>query len=225
MLQLYKDPRVFFYLMQSKLHALLYKTRNSYKTIPEKKQYVEFFTALLSVPFLLTVILLNINNLKANSTVKAVKESPQPSVVKEIIYIEPKNSSKTVQSNSIKPTERADSTVESRLNPTTIQCKKEVGPISIIAPKDGEVVTENPVNVIVRYESGEYCAVVWSYRINKGAWSEYDDKSIALFDLPNESILLELKVKSIVTGEEKLLQKSFINSISSEEKVSSISAQ
>ena len=40
----------------------------SYRAIPNKKPYVEFMTALLSIPVLLTVVLLNLNTLRDKDT-------------------------------------------------------------------------------------------------------------------------------------------------------------
>lgn len=37
-----------------------------YKNLPDKKKYVELITALLSVPVMVTVILINLNNLQQN---------------------------------------------------------------------------------------------------------------------------------------------------------------
>ncbi len=196
---------VFFYRMKAKIQNLFSKTKSSYKTLPEKKQYVEFFTAVLSVPVLLTVILLNINNLQAVKRVTSAEQKANPTPIKEIIYVSPNDSKKIVQSSNTS-LDDADNT---QPTPTIAACKKEVGPVSIQAPQENEKISENPVNLIIRYEAGDYCAVVWSYRINNGKWSEYDDKSIALYDLPEGIIHIAVKVKSIVTGDEKLLERNF----------------
>ncbi len=160
----------------------------SYRTLPHKKQYLEFFTALLSIPVLLTVILLNLNSLKA------LKNPTPPSNQMEKIYV-------TIPGSGEK--------VEKQANGTQAPCKQEIGPIDIISPKEGEIVYDNPVSINVSYKSGTYCAAVWSYRINGGRWSEYDDKSIALYNLPQGNIKLELRVKSVVASEEKTLTRNF----------------
>lgn len=181
--------------MKQKIKHFLEKTRYSYRSLPDKKQYVEFFTAVLSVPVLLTVIVLNVNNLRGTN-VKPAEAKPEPTTVKEIVYISPERESNEVS--------------EPEPSPTASEiCKKEIGPIAIRTPEEGSTVTDNPLMVTIDYDQGDYCAVVWAYRINNGKWSEYDDKSIALYNLPNGQVTITLKVKSIVTGEEKQISRSF----------------
>lgn len=170
----------------------LKKAKYSYRSLPDKKQYVEFFTALLTVPVLLTVIILNVSNLLANKE----KEVPTPTPVKQIIYVSP--TTNTDEEEDLTPT------------PTvSTECKKEIGPISIDTPRENETVTDNPVTVTVNYKRWEYCAVVWQYRINNGRWSDYDDKSISLFGMSNGEKKLELRVKSLANGDEKILERTF----------------
>ena len=117
--------------MKAKIKSIFTKTKDSYRKLPEKKQHVEFFTALLSVPVLVTVIVLNINSLRAANTKPQAQPTPAP--VKEIVYISP-------QSNDKKETSPSPATT---INPE--ECKKEIGPIEIKSPKEGDTVTENPV--------------------------------------------------------------------------------
>lgn len=180
--------------MLGKVKALVLKASHSYKSLPEKKQYIEFFTAVLSVPVLLTVILLNVNNLRAE---KQKDKTPQPTPVRQVIYVSPQNNDS--DSNPALPTQLPSA-----------ECNKEMPEVSIETPQENETVTDNPVSVIIRQEKGNFCAVVWSYRLNGGKWSEYDDKSLALYNLQSGNITLELKVKSIVTGEEKTSKRMFI---------------
>ncbi len=182
--------------MKERVKKVLERSRNSYKSLPEKKQHVEFFTAILSVPVLLTVILLNVNNLR---NTKNTSTAPIPTPVKEIIYISPQDGNTTmVSSKKTDPTS----------TPAPV-CDKSIGPVDIKNPKEDETLTDNPVSVLVNYEQGNHCSVVWAYRINGGRWSDYDDKSIALYNLSNGPVFFELKVKSIVTGEEKTLTRNF----------------
>jgi hypothetical protein len=159
-----------------------------FKKLPERKQYIEFFTALLSVPVLLTVIILNVNNLK-NQDKKSEEKSADP--VREIIITQPSEKQ------------------SAQINPTTKPCVEEIGPISIASPEEDETVNDNPVQVSINYTQRNYCAVVWSYRVNNGSWSDYDDNSVALFNLPKGSIKFDLRVKSVVTGEQKNLSRTF----------------
>lgn len=162
----------------------------SYRRIPDKKPYIEFVTAILSIPVLLTVILLNLNTLTGNKDKEETKDTnPAPQTV---VITAP------------------DSRTETRTIINEEECTPEVGPVEITAPEDGETVTDNPVFVSISYEQGEYCSVVWSYRINGGSWSDYDDRSIALYNPPPGNIRLELRVKSIVGNDSRTLTHNFI---------------
>ena len=176
---------------KQKLSKYLKKVFRSYRGIPDKKVYVEFITALLSIPVLLTVMILNFNNLKGNKVTPQSTTQPE----KQIIYISPSTDTTKI---SLAPTKSQEA------------CKKSIAPISITSPDEGEVVTNNPVFVTISYEQGDFCSAVWAYRINGGGWSNYDDKSIALYNLPPGKIQLDLKVKSIVSSEERTLSRSFV---------------
>lgn len=167
----------------------------SYRGLPAKKQYVEFFTAILTVPVLLTVIILNVSNLRQE---EAKDKSPEPTPRIIITTSEPKSqSTSTVNTNT-------------PVNTTpTEACKKEIGPVEITAPTEGDSVTDNPLSIVIEREDEGFCAIVWSYRINGGRWSDYDDKSIALYNPPKGQITVELRVKSVVTGQEKVLTRKF----------------
>lgn len=156
------------------------------KEIHTKKPHLEFFTALLTIPVLLTVIILNYNNLKGAA---APKEAPK----NETIVI--------TQSAPEKETKEIVVTKEA--------CKPEIGNASITAPDEGEEVSDNPVMVDISYDDDEYCQLVWSYRINGGSWSSYDDRSIALYNLTNGDVKLEVRIKSTVNSETKTLTRRF----------------
>ncbi len=158
--------------------------------MPHKKQYIEFVTALLSIPVLLTVIILNYNNLKASDDKKLETET-KPIIV--TIPVEKESPEKE------EPTPL----------PTQGVCRKEIGPVSISSPDEGETITDSPVIVSVAYDDGAYCAIVWSYRINNARWSDFDDKAIALYDPPQGQVTLDVRVKSIATGAEKRLSRAF----------------
>ncbi|CAN5137848.1 hypothetical protein BH11PAT1_BH11PAT1_3420 [soil metagenome] len=174
--------------IKDKIKSHFRRLRYSYRHIPDKKVYLEFFTGILSIPVLLTVIVLNVNNLKNNKSETKVTPTPE----KQIIYLSPTEKSNT----SATPTPSAE-------------CKKGIAPISIGSPDEGDSVNDNPVNILINYQQGVYCSVVWAYRINNGTWSGYDDKSIALYNLPNGQVKFDLKVKSIVSSDEKQLRRTF----------------
>lgn len=173
-----------------------------YRKLPEKKRYIEFITALLSVPVMLTVIILNLNNLnqQKNSTQKqTTNEKTTP--IQVIITGEKQNGS---NEPTALPSQSAN-------NPsvTSTACIKEVGPISILSPRESEVVTKDPVCITISTQSG-YCSVNWSYRLIDGDWSDLTDKNICLHNLTNGNKTIQLKIKSTASSDEVILQRSFI---------------
>jgi hypothetical protein len=197
----------FSLLSMGKVASLSKKVLSSYKNLPDKKQYIEFFTALLSVPVLVTVIMLNILNLRSANKINTPPPTPQPK--QQYIYIPITSNPNTNKDSSSNETNT--STSNTLVTPTTTEpCKPAIGPVDITSPAEGDTVTDNPTSIIISYKTGEYCAVVWSYRINNGDWSAYDDKSIALYNLPQGKIKVDVKVKSIVSGDEQILTRSFI---------------
>lgn len=156
----------------------------------ERKHYVEFITAALSIPVLLTVILINLNNLNQSKTPQSAS-APTPQTREVIIHDNSSNGSVAPQ-----PTN----------NPV---CKKIIGPISISFPTEASTVSDNPVNFIIKYDNDTYCSVVWSYRINNGTWSEYSANSPSIYNLPNGSIKFELRVQSTVSNDQTQLTRNF----------------
>lgn len=164
---------------------------HSIRKIPDRKHYVEFITATLSIPVLLTVILVNVSNLQNEK--KETEPSPtQP--VREVIIREG----------------GGNSNAQPIANPTNSEiCKREIGPISVSYPREGSTISENPVSFTIRYEDKSYCSVVWSYRINGGTWSEYSSNSPTIYNMPNGDITFELRVQSTVTEEQETLTRKF----------------
>lgn len=162
-----------------------------YRSLPDKKRHIEFFTALLSVPVLLTVILINLSNLEEKKT----KITPTPQPTEKIIVI----------TSPVSPVASASPT----LTPTVAQCKKEVGPARISSPSEDELINSSPVCIKISYQTGEFCGVVWSYRLDKGAWSDFTDKELCLYDLPAGPKELQLRVKSNQSDDEITLIRNF----------------
>jgi hypothetical protein len=163
------------------------RLKRSIKEFHTKKPHIEFFTALLTIPVLLTVIILNLNNLKGTSA-----ETKEPTKNETIVI-----------------TQGGGNTEPREVIVTKEACEPGIGDISIASPEEGDTVSDNPVEVDVDYDAGDYCEVVWSYRLNGGTWSSYDDRSIALYNLPNGEIKLDLRVKSVVNSSQKTLSRTF----------------
>ena len=183
------------------------------RRLPDKKRYFELVTAILSIPVLLSVIVVNYANISGQKREESAYDSFDPSIPITISYptmpYQDVAGDSTYEINEITP-EPTLIVEEVSISPPHDVCIKSVGPVDIRSPQQGEIVDGNPVNVVVDYTVGEYCAVVWSYRINDGTWSEFDDKSIALFDLDTGTKNLELRVKSIASSDEKLIERIFI---------------
>lgn len=160
--------------------------KKSIKKLKIRKNHLDWVAGALSIPVLLTVIILNLNNL--NSQKKDTSPTPTP---QEKVIIVPQNTNPT--SNQ----------------PTNTSCKKEIGPISITSPKEDETVSSNPVNVIIKYGDASYCSVVWSYRVNNGQWSEYNSNSVSLYNLPNGNIKFDLRIQSTVSQDTDTLTRNF----------------
>lgn len=175
------------HIMKRKLQKVL----ASVKKAPDRKHYLEFITAALSIPVLLTVILVNINNLNASKK----EATPTPVVT-------------TTQPREIIIREGGNSVVEKPTSTPSEVCKKEVGPISITSPKEGSTVTDNPVNFIIKHND-DYCTSVWSYRINNGSWSEYSANTPSVYNLPNGAVRFQLRAQSTVSNDQDSLELNF----------------
>lgn len=164
------------------------------KDFPSKKPYIEFFTALLTVPVLLTVIFLNVDNIRGKADTKATDSKDDSK--QTIVITQPPGES--VREKEVIVTEEA--------------CEPGIGEFSISSPTEGENVTDNPLFIDIDYDSNGYCNIIWSYRINGGPWSSYDDRSISLYNLENGEVTLDLRVKSVVNSDQESITRTFIYS-------------
>lgn len=173
--------------------------KNAFQKVFDKKSQIEFFVALLSIPFFLSVILINFNTLRS---LDKSQETPTPAiqttdeVTDGAFYAAP--------IGTVDPTEPVTT------NAAAEPCDESLGPVSISSPDEDEVVTENPVNVLISYDDSTYCEAAWSYRINGGSWSGYDNRSVALYNLPKGEIKFELRIRSIVSNDETTVIRNFI---------------
>lgn len=186
--------------MQEKLKQF----REWYRGLPEKKRHVEFITAVLSVPVMLTVIIINLNNLQQQKN-NASKETTTEKVVPiQIVITGEKNNTNVVPTFAPTISQPAGEPTY-----TPVPCIKEVGPVSIVSPRDSEVVFDDPVCIAIATQAS-YCSVVWSYRLNGGDWSDYTDKNVCLHNLTNGNKTIQMKIKSSASNNEVTLQRSFV---------------
>lgn len=170
-----------------------------FKRIPDGKSYVEIITAALTIPVLLTVLLMNYNNIS-----KAQNPTPTPTPSesqKEVVYVPQKvvAGEKTSISPTITPTQAVD----------VKECKKDIGPVKIAFPNEGQTVDENPLSFIIDYSDDTYCSVVWSYRINGGSWSNYTTNNPIVYNIPNGNVKFDVKIQSTVTRTEQSITRNF----------------
>jgi hypothetical protein len=122
--------------------------------IYEKKPIIEFIVAVLSIPSILLLLLLNLKALTNNSNVKL---TPTPSGAISVPGTNTSFYSRPV-TREPKPTKPPDE--------TQTPCIKGLGPVSITTPAEGDTVTANPVEIDISYDDTTYCSAVWSYSVN-----------------------------------------------------------
>jgi hypothetical protein len=174
-----------------KLNLKIKQILQRIKNIKLRKIHLEYVTAILSIPVLITVIIINVGNLANKNEVTPIP-TPTPT-----------------QQMKIPPFDKDNAVKIPSVAPTSEICKKSIGPISVTFPTEDQTVSDNPVCVIIDYSDSDYCSVVWSYRINNDTWSEYNSNSPCLYNLPNEDVSFELRAKSTVTSEQKVLMRKF----------------
>ena len=163
--------------------------KDTIKKFKVGKHQLDWVAGLLSIPAILTVIILNLNNLNSQ---KKKTETAEGKPTEKIIVVPENNSG------------------SQPISPTSSVCKKEVGPISITSPREEATVTDNPACITIKYDDQNFCSAVWSYRINGGGWSEYNSNSPCLYNLPSGDVKFELRVQSAVSQDQETLTRNFI---------------
>lgn len=171
------------------------KTKEVVKKLPKIKPHLDFLAAILTIPVLLTVIILNFSTLSKNKTASI---TPTPTDV-------PSSTNSQVKSLTIIPVKATPTTTAQNTN----DCSPTIGPISIVSPSENQTVSSNPVCIGISYNSAGYCSVVWAYRINGGPLSDYSNNSVCLYNMPNGPVSFELDVKSLVGNSTTILQRHF----------------
>lgn len=185
--------------MKKKIQNLLQKITNWWNKLPDKKRYIELITAALSIPMMLTVILVNMNNIKAQ---KEDKNTQNPTTTPIQVVID-NPSANTATNSSTTPTNIPTAT------PTKTECKKDIGDVEIISPIEDEIITSDNLCINIATDN-KYCDVVWSYRLNGGDWSEFNNKDICLYNLTAGKKQLQIKIKSTVIDKTITLERNFI---------------
>lgn len=190
--------------MAKKEESKLDKTKAKKKKLDklyEKKPLVEFVVAILSIPSILLLLILNFKSL-ANINNAKLTPTPVSSVTLPLtnrhFYSRPV---------SLAPTPTTMVTTSTTV--TQAPCNTSLGPVGITSPGEGDTVSSNPVEVNISYDNATYCSAVWSYSINGSAWSNYDNNSVALYNLPDGQIQFQLQVKSLTSPDTTTLTRDF----------------
>jgi hypothetical protein len=174
------------------------KIQKWYVSLPDKKRYIELFTAILSVPMILTAILVNmstINKSKESSTGATPTSTPI-----QIVVENPASGSGNMNPPKINITPTP--------TPTKAECKKDIGEIEILSPQEGEIITTNNMCINISTDSN-YCPVTWSYKLDDNNWSDYNNNDICLYNLTAGKKDLQIKVKSTVIDKTITLERTF----------------
>lgn len=166
--------------------------RESLRKIPSKKPHLDFIAALLTIPVLLLSLYLNISNIKSKNTAALTPTPTQSLMLNQPVV------TRVVVTATPQPTANANT------------CVKDIGPISIDSPSEGQAVNDNPVCIDINYQAGNYCSVVWSYRVNNGSWSDYSNNSVCLYNLPSGNNSFDLRIKSLSSASTKTLHRNFV---------------
>jgi len=180
------------------------KIRQSIAQLPDKKKYIEVITASLSIPVLLSVILVNYLNIQDKRSKGETTPTPIVTQAPQIITIIKESVDKMT------PVPTTKTSFEPTINESKKdECIKEIGPIHINSPQEKEIVSKNPLEIDIQYDQGNYCSVVWSYRINNGNWSDYIDDDIVIYNMDSGEKTLDLRVKSVVSNDSETITRTF----------------
>jgi len=171
-----------------------------YFALPDKKRYIELFTAILSVPMILTAILVNMNTINKN------KESSTPTPTTAPIQVVVENPASG--SGNMNPPKINITTPTPTPTPTKVECKKDIGEIEILSPQEGEIITSSDLCINISTDNN-YCPVVWSYKLDDGNWSDFSNNNICLYNLASGKKTIQVKIKSTVIDKTITLQRNF----------------
>lgn len=176
------------------------KIKTWYLSLPDRKRHIELLTATLSIPMMITVILVNFYSIKN----KQINTTPTPtSAPIQVIVENPISTSSSETSNPPKTT-----TPTSTIAPTKIECKKDIGVIEILSPQEGEIITSDNVCITISTDS-KYCPVTWSYKLDDSNWSDFNNNDICLYNLTTGKKDLQIKIKSSVIDKTITLERTF----------------
>jgi len=186
---------------------MLNTVKNWYKKLPDRKPWIDLATAVLTIPVLVTVIIINISNLKKDGNANDTnKTSLTPTIIEKVVnqYLIPSAAETLISDNTDE-----HSLVDDRESPTPV-CNLDPAPYEIIFPKEGENVYVDPVCISLNKLGENFCTTQWAYRINNSSWSTYTNDPICLYNMAGGAVTLDIRTKSTVSGREKTYTRKFI---------------
>jgi hypothetical protein len=187
-------------IKQKKLDQNQKEKKTKLERLYSKKPLIEFIVAVLSIPSILLILVLNYNSIK---NLDGSKPTPTP------VQNPTTSSSVKLPNFFTEPVKRGVQPTASQPSSSPALCNKSLGPVNITSPNEGDVVNTNPVEVDISYDDSDYCSAVWSYSVNGSNWSPYDNNSVALYNLPNGPVTFELQVKSLTSSDQTTLTRHF----------------
>ncbi len=181
-----------------KIQEVFFRIIQWLKRLPQHKSHIDFFAAILTIPMMLTVIVINIISLQTKKQT-SIPANPTP------VVIQVDQNTPTTQPNQT----LLQSATTVPTNPTQSACIQDIGPIAISSPQEGQTVTANPVCISISYQGNGYCSVAWAYKINSSDWSDFTNTSPCLYNLPTGNNTFTLQVKSTVTDKSQTILRHF----------------
>jgi len=185
----------------SRSRRLKKNKRKTLEHLYDKKPLIELIVAILSIPSLILLVLLNYNSLRNLNKSSEPTPTPSANSTAPTVNTSMPNFFTASITRTPHPTEI--------LNASQAPCNKRLGPVTITYPSEGSTVNTNPAEIDISYDDNTYCSAVWSYSVNGSNWSNYNDSSVALYNLPDGQITFQLRVKSLTSTETTTLTRHF----------------
>lgn len=167
------------------------KAKKVVHKLHKAKPHLDYIAALLTIPVLITAIIINVTNLSKNAK---TTPTPTPSQIR------------SAYGNTTIQTVKATSIPQPTSGPN---CLAGIGQVAVSYPQEGDTVSANPLCIDISYQSQNHCGVVWAYRINGGPWSDYSNNSVCLYNMPSGTISYDLQVKSLVNTDSQIVHRTF----------------
>jgi len=169
----------------------------------DKKKLIDLIIGFLTIPSLITILILNLNNLKESKTDTSDKTtSNQEKTI--IIQNQPTASQSADNNNLPKPSPIVFPSPEENCNPNSDS-------IQIVYPKENQTVHDNPFCISMKIdENDNSCPLEWAYSVNHKPLSAWSSEPICFYDLKNGEVNLKIVVKNKKSGLTKNYEVNFL---------------